>query len=621
MMEEKEFESDVYDLSVWKKVFTLLWEHKKYIIMNLILNVFLAFTDILLPLFNRFAIDTYVVEQRSSDTLSTFVISYALLIILQCLLVYGFFRLAAKIESDFGKNLRKKCFEKLQLLTYSYFDKTANGWLMARVTSDTARLAEILAWSMVDIVWGLIVMVGISVVMLIVNWKMALCVLIIVPILWLVSLYFQRRILQAQRKSRKANSKITASFAEGINGAVTTKTLGIEKENYEEFQERTDALRHYSLRAVRLNAIFQPIVYLLSAIVIALLLYVGGNQVFLQVIQFGTLAMFINYANLFFDPLKQMARVLAEIQLASASAERVMSLLDEEVKIQDREDVIEKYGTLLEPKTEHYEPLLGDVLFDHVTFYYHEKETVLHDFHLDVKQGQMIALVGETGSGKSTIVNLLCRFYEPKKGRILIDGKDIRDRSVGWLHSNIGYVLQTPNLFSGSILENIRYGRPSASKEEVIQVAKLIQAHDFIMELKDGYLTEVGEGGDRLSTGQKQLISFARALLSNPSIVILDEATSSIDTESEQAIQHAMKELLAGRTSFVVAHRLSTIVHADQIVVLQHGRIVEQGTHQELMALHGYYYELSTSQNEEEISRSAWQKDVLSEKEVASCVR
>lgn len=606
-MEEKEFEGSVADKGVWKKVLKILWEHKKYVIINLILNVLLACTDIVLPLLNRFAIDTYVIDRQDADSLPVFVGVYAVLIVVQCSLVYGFFRLAARIESDFGKNLRKKCFEKLQLLTYAYFDRTANGWLMARVTSDTARLAEILAWSMVDVIWGLIVMAGISIVMLIVNWQMALCVLIIVPFLWWVSLYFQKRILQAQRKSRKANSRITAAFAEGINGAVTTKTLGIEKENEQEFQSKTEDLRTYSLRAVRLNAIFQPVVYLLSAIVIASLLYVGGNQVFLEVIQFGTLAMFINYTNLFFDPLKQIARVLAEIQLASASAERVMSLLDEEIEIQDDEEVIRVYGTLLKPKKENYEPMHGDVRFEHVGFYYNEKEIVLHDFDLSVKQGETIALVGETGSGKSTIVNLLCRFYEPKQGRILMDGKDIRERSVGWLHSNIGYVLQTPNLFSGSILDNIRYGRPDATKDEVMKVAKLVQAHDFIMQLQDGYDTEVGEGGDRLSTGQKQLISFARALLSNPSIVILDEATSSIDTESEKAIQNAMKELLANRTSFVVAHRLSTIVDADQIIVLSHGRIVEQGTHKELMKLRGYYYELASSQNEEETSKRSWQ--------------
>lgn len=606
IMKEQEFESDVFDRKTWSKVFQLLWEHKKTVIPLIFFNTVLALTDVIMPLLNRYALNTYVDDQTGAQTLSVFIGVYLAMIVAQCLLVYLFFRLAARVESDFGKNLRKKCFRKLQEQTFSYFDRTANGWLMARITSDTARLAETLAWAFVDVVWGIFVMLGISIVMLLVNWQMALCVLVVVPLLWFVSLYFQRRILSAQRKSRKANSRITASFAEGINGAKTTKTLGIEQQNYEEFQKKTEDMKRYSMRALHINAIFQPIVYLLSAVVIALLLYVGGEQVLLKTIQFGTLAMFINYAQLFFDPLKQIARVLAEIQMAQASAERVVALLDEEIEIVDRPDVIERYGTLLDEHTEAYEFLHGDVVFDHVDFYYYENEPVLRDFCLRVSQGQTVALVGETGSGKSTIVNLLCRFYEPCRGKIIMDGRDLRDRSVGWLHSHIGYVLQTPNLFSGTIRDNIRYGRADATDEEVEHVARLIQAHDFISRMEKGYDSEVGEGGDRLSTGQKQLISFARAMLSNPAIVILDEATSSIDTESEKAIQYAMSKLLHGRTSFVVAHRLSTIVDADIIVVLQHGVIMEQGTHEELMAAKGYYYELFTSQYRQEQHAAAW---------------
>lgn len=599
-IDEKEFTGNAFDAYTWKRIVHILWDHKDKIIPLIIFSTLLAISELILPLLNRFAIDTYVINKTDTQSIPVFIFVYVLMIIFQSSVVYAFFRLAARIESSFGKNLRMRCFQKLQELTFSYFDRTANGWLMARVTSDTARLSGILTWSCVDLVWSSFMMVGITIIMLFINWQMAIAVLLIMPFLWFISLYFQRRILSAQRKSRKANSKITAGFAEGINGAKTTKTLGIEQHNYEEFREKTSELRRYSMRSIQVNAIFQPIVYLLLSIVFAALVYIGGNQVSLQVIQFGTLSLFINYASLFFEPLKQIARLLAEVQMAQASAERVVSLLDEPIELQDSEEVIERYGTILQPKPENYEELHGDIRFEHVDFYYNEKEKVLVDFNLEVKKGQMIALVGETGSGKSTIVNVLCRFYEPKKGSIKIDGRDYKERSIGWLHSHIGYVLQTPDLFSGSIRDNIRYGLANATDEEVYEVAKLVQAHEFIMRLDKGYDSEVGEGGDRLSTGEKQLLSIARAILSNPSIVILDEATSSIDTESEKLIQHAIKKLLQKRTSFVIAHRLSTIVDADRIVVMHHGKIMEQGSHEALIKKHGYYYELYTSQYRKE---------------------
>ncbi len=596
ILKEKEYTQEKFDVVLWKKIINILLEHKKNVFMLILFNVFIAGTDVLFPLLNRSAINDFAINKGQDASLTTFCIIYICAIIFKSFSFFNFFKYAGHVESEFGKNLRKKCFDRVQQLSFPYFDRTANGWIMARISSDCTRIADTLAWSFVDLFWGIFLIIELTIVMLVIDWKMALAVLVIVPILFFISLYFQKKILKAQRETRKANSLVTAGFSESINGAKTTKTLGVEKKNFDDFSEKTHSFKLYSLKAIFLNSIFQPIVFLLASLVIAMLMTIGGHEVLLGAIEFGTLSLFINYADLFFEPLKQIARIMSELQVAQANGERIISLIEEPIEIVDREDVIEKYGTLLNPKVENYEELHGDVDFNHVEFYYNENEPVLTDFDLHVKQGSMIALVGETGSGKSTIVNLLCRFYEPKKGEIWIDGHNVQDRSIGWLHSNIGYVLQSPTLFSGSILENIRFGRPSATREEVIEVAKLIHAHEFIMKTEKGYDSEVGEGGDMLSTGEKQLISFARALLSDPRIVILDEATSSIDTESEKLIQNAIKTLLKDRTSFVVAHRLSTIVEADQILVLDHGQIKEQGTHSELMDLKGMYYELFTSQ-------------------------
>ena len=594
--EEQTYDTSSLNLNLWKRLLALLWLHKKDIYVLYAFMIALAIGDLLFPLMNRFAIDEFIIAERSLSALPLFGILYFLLVVFQALVIYLFIKRAGKIETNFAYDVRQKAFLKLQQLSFSYYDKTPSGWIMSRMTSDIQRLSDILSWGLMDMVWGLSLMVGISIVMLIINWQLALIILVIVPVLAVISIYFQKRILLTYRDVRKINSKITNDFSEGILGAKTTKTMAIEDIHFDDFRKNTTSMRERSIKAALLTAIFMPIVMGLGSLSTAGLLVWGGQQVLLGVLGFGTLMLYTQYVSHFFEPLRNIARLLAELQLAQASAERVLSLLSSEPDVVDSDEVIAAYGDLLHPKTEAYPAIQGNVTFDHVTFYYNEAERVLDDFSLDVKAGQTIALVGETGSGKSTIVNLLCRFYEPKKGTIMIDGVDIQSRSLGWLHSSLGYVLQDPHLFIGTVADNIRYGKLDATEQEVIEAAKIVNAHDFIMKMEHGYDSDVGEGGSRLSTGEKQLISFARAIIADPAIFVLDEATASIDTENEKIIQLAISKVLSNRTAFVVAHRLSTIVQADKILVIDKGRIIEQGTHSELMAYKGHYYELYTNQ-------------------------
>ena len=338
----------------------------------------------------------------------------------------------------------------------------------------------------------------------------------------------------------------------------------------------------------------------LGSIGTAIALWFGGKGVLLQTLSYGTLVLFIQYTIQFFEPVRELARIFAELQSAQASAERILSMIETEPEIIDSEEVIAKYGDSLSPKKEIWPIIQGNIFFKNVSFSYKDGEKVLEDFSLDVKAGETIALVGETGSGKSTIVNLACRFYEPTEGLILIDEMDYTQMPIAWLQSNLGYVLQTPHLFSGTVKENIKYGKLDATEEEIIQAAKLVNAHSFIIKLESGYDSEVGEGGNRLSIGEKQLVSFARAILANPRIFVLDEATSSIDTETEHIIQEAIQTVLEGRTSFIIAHRLSTIRSADRILVIRGGKLTEQGNHKQLMKQKGYYYRLYTNQFMEE---------------------
>ncbi|MFO7969448.1 MAG: ABC transporter ATP-binding protein [Candidatus Izemoplasmatales bacterium] len=612
LRDEEHFSSKKIDWDVWKKIFSFLKPVKTYIILGLIVVTILAAGDVLYPFLTKYAIDDIIIPNQDLienglepdlSGLRTLIILFVSFMIFQSISIYLFIIAAGKIQTELAFNIRKKAFHHLQELPFSYYDRTRVGWIMARMTSDSRNLSEILSWGFIDLAWGLLLMFILTTFMFVINYILALTVLAMVPFLVIVSIFFRKYILKAYRSIRKVNSKITGAYNEGITGAVTTKTLVLENENFDEFDDLTTDMRMQSIKAHLLQGLYFPSMLFLISVGVALVYLVGGNLVISTsaALGIGTLYLFTNYVWQFFEPVNNVANIYARFQQAQASAERIVSLIETELDIKDTEDVIEKYGTLFDYKKENFEELKGDVEFKHVDFKYNVGEKVLTDFNLKVKAGETIALVGHTGAGKTTIINLISRFYEPTKGEIIIDEKDYRKRSLGWLHSNLGYVLQTPHLFSGNVMENIRYGKLDATDEEVIAAAKAVEAHDFIMKFEEGYQTECGEGGSRLSVGQKQLVSFARAILSDPKILILDEATSSVDTETEQVIQAAINKLLQGRTSFIVAHRLSTIVQSDKILVLENGKIIEQGSHEGLINAKGYYYKLYTNQYSEDM--------------------
>ncbi|MDW7668020.1 MAG: ABC transporter ATP-binding protein [Bacillota bacterium] len=599
-MEFKEQEYDKkIDLGTWKRLFKYLLRYKVTTIGLIFFMISIAVADALLPQMTRIAIDDFIVP-NTTEGLNIFILKFAGLAVWFSVNVFIFIALAGRMEMELTYDIREEAFDKLQKLSLSYYDKTQNGWIMARMTSDIRRLGEVISWGIVDVVWGTTMMLTISIFMLVSNWRLALYTLAVIPLLIIVSIYFQRIILKAFRIVRKINSKITGAFSEGISGAKTTKTLVAEEKNLNSFKELTGDMKTHSVRAAVFSALFLPIVLSLSSIGISLIVWKGGEGVVAGTVTYGVLVLFISYATQFFEPVREVARVLAQFQQAQASAERVLSLIDIDPDVKDKKEILEKYGDILSPKNENWESIKGNISFEDVTFYYNEKERILENFNLKVKEGETVALVGETGSGKSTIVNLICRFYEPVEGSIKIDGVDYRERSINWLHEKIGYVLQSPHLFSGTIKENLMYGKLDATDEEVMHAAKLVNAHEFIMELPNKYETQVGEGGGKLSTGEKQLISFGRALIRNPSIFVLDEATSSIDTETERKIQSALEKILKDRTSFIIAHRLSTIVNADRILVINKGQIVEEGNHNQLIKKKGYYYNLYNNQFKKE---------------------
>ena len=598
-MDEQEYTKE-FDLSIWKRLLPILAKYKWIYAALILAELVWSAVEVMVPLFQRYAIAEFI----SRSTLTRFVpflLFYAAALVVQFFVSVGESEATMYIEMYLGRDMRRDMFRHLQTLSLSYYNVTPVGYLIARVMSDTSRIAGMLAWAFLDILSSSCYVVGALAAMLLLNWRLALVVIVIVPVIAVLTVWFQPRILHWNRRVRKLNSKITGAFNEGITGAKTIKTLVMEDRSVRDFEAATGEMYTAGVKAAKLNAMVIPLGMFFSSAAVAIVLLRGGYMTADGALEIATLSAFITYAVGIFEPVQNVASSIAEFISLQASIERVTSLLAEEPTVTDTPEVIEKYGDVFDPRRENWEPLKGDIEFKDVTFRYPDGgENVLEHFDLHIPAGTTVAIVGETGAGKSTLVNLACRFFEPTQGQILIDGRDYRERSQLWLHSNIGYVLQNPHLFSGSVKENIRYGKLDATDEEIAAAAKAVSADTVVAKLEQGWDSDVGEEGDRLSTGEKQLISFARAVLADPRIFVLDEATSSIDTQTEQYIQNAIDHLLKDRTSFLIAHRLSTIRKADLILVVRDGKIVERGTHLELLKKRGYYHDLYSRQFAEE---------------------
>ena len=577
-----------------------LWPYirqfKAEIIVTMVLTIAATAIDAAWPLFNRYALNHFIGE-KTMDTLWYFVAAYVGLLLFQILLNFISIYHTGRIEMTVDRDLRNDAFTHLQTLSFSFFNQNNVGYLHARVMSDTGKIGEMVAWRMMDLAWNGSYLVFIFVVMLKIQAKLALLVFLMVPAAVIAIAWFQKHLLAGNRKIRELNSTITSDFNEGITGARSIKTLVIEDLMNDDFQKDTDHMFTQSVHTARYSAALISLLTMMSSLVLAVVLTKGGQLTSSGLIMLGTLSVFMSYALNMVEPVQMIIETISALISIQVNIERFVNLMETKSDVADSPEVIAKYGDTFHPKKENWEPLYGDVEFKDVSFRYPDgTEWILQHFNLKVPQGTNVAIVGETGAGKSTLVNLVCRFYEPTEGQVLIDGRDARERSQLWLHSNIGYVLQQPHLFSGSIRDNLRYGKPDASDEEIWKALEAVDAVDVVKRMDKGLDSDVGEGGDLLSVGEKQLLSFARALLCNPRILVLDEATSSIDTVTEKKIQNAVSKIIQGRTSFMIAHRLSTVVDADVILAVKDGKIVERGTHKQLMAEKGYYYELYTRQ-------------------------
>ncbi len=555
----------------------------KHVTVFLLLISTVAIFDAFFTYLGKLIIDEAIVP-RDKVRLMQLITLYGSMLLIQAGSVFGFVFLAGSLGQRLEYDLRRKMFNHLQSLSLSYFDRTPIGWIMSRVTSDSARIAELVTWGLINIVWAILNLTTAMTFMFIINWRLASIIMVVLPVLVTIAIYFKKKILVQFRLVRKLNSKLTGVFNENITGVRVVKALTREEQNLKEFDHLATNLYQAGYRAAWLSALFLPMVQLVGAMALGTVIWYAGGQIQVGGMTVGGLQAFVSYLTIMLFPIQDLARAYADMQSSVASAERVFSLIDAQPEIFDRPEAID-------PDTIH-----GEIEFNHVDFYYDKETPVLTDFNLKIKSGEMIALVGPTGGGKSTIVNLICRFQEPRHGVIRFDNVDYTNLTLHAIQSRIGMVLQTPHLFSGTIRENIRYGRLEATNEEVEAAAKLVHADEFISQMEKGYDEPVGENGSLISTGQKQLLSLARAVLANPRIMIMDEATSSVDTLTESLIQQGLEATLLGRTSFVVAHRLSTIKKAHRILVIEDGRIVEMGSHAQLIRAKGFYYSLYTKQ-------------------------
>ena len=568
---------------------------------ELFFMVFLAMagtaTDVFVPVLQRYALNHFV-ARKTLDTLPLFLAVYMFAVVFAGIMNYISCKLATEIEVWLDRDMRNKAFEHLQTLSFSYFNQNSVGYIHARVMSDTSRLGTIFSWSLIESVWHGAYLVGSVVVMMAINIRLALLVMMILPLVTLLFAYFQNKMIAVNRQVREINSRITGNFNEGITGARTIKSLVIEKKMEDDFRKDTSAIRRKSVEASRLRGMFAAATAFSSSLAIAVLLWRGGG---IAKSDIGTFSMFMTYAQGMMEPVRWLVDVISDLITGQVNIERYTKLLSAQSDVRDTEEVVSRYGDSFSPRRENWEPIRGDIELRDVSFRYPDgDETVLDHFSLKIPFGTNLAVVGQTGAGKSSLANLICRFYEPTSGSVLIDGKDARERSQLWLHSAIGCVLQTPHLFSGTVRDNLLYGNPEATEEQILQALRLVSAESVVNRLEKGLDTNVGEGGDLLSTGEKQLISFARAILADPKILILDEATASVDTITEHKIQSAIETVIQNRTSVVIAHRLSTVRNADLILVVHDGKICEQGTHEELMSHRGVYYKLYQRQYEDE---------------------